>query len=329
MGASLSKLRDKAQLWTWETEKTGSSGPKPPEWSRFETPWPTANCTQQTSTWEVVSAQRLVVATGEHLRHQIPTGPTSSFPGYMPFPYHNSFIHQGSFFNLSHLTQGDRLRADAAHQVPAQLQDQCHSLQLENERLLRLLNQCRGVGIERDNLESRNWGLEHRLAQAKEHWESQEKRIEELNTKLLTQEEQLKTLKPLQRQAGQVQRYKSLLAAKESELALAQRQIEEDKLAITELERLHRLNLSNRAKVAHLEAELSEAKTVMAVLKDELKRREDTEFFTPTTSPKSTNKTRSSKTPVKAPNSLASHTNPPVNHYSFDEFFTVDGFDEI
>ncbi|KAL8441839.1 hypothetical protein Emag_006865 [Eimeria magna] len=142
-----------------------------------------------------------------------------------------------------------------------------------------------------------------------EHWESQERKIEEFNKKLITLEAQLKTIKPLQRQAGQAQRYKGLLAAKESELALAQRQIEGDKLAITELERLHRLNLSNRAKMAHLETELSEAKTVVAVLKDKLKRREDAEFFIPTTSPKSTNKTRSSKTPVKAPNSPASHKN--------------------
>ncbi|KAL8456167.1 hypothetical protein Emag_000013 [Eimeria magna] len=307
MGASVSKLRDRIQLRTQDTEKTERPEPVPPEGSRHESLWPTAYSTRQTSAWEVVSAQRLVVATGEDLQRPLAAAPTSPFTSFMPFPNPYSFLQQNSLLNLSHLEQGDRLRADSAHQALAHLQDRCRYSELENERLHHLLNQSRSLGIEKYNLETRNRDLQQRLTRAKEHWEIQERQLEELKTKLLTQEEQLRPLGALQQQAGQVQRYKSLLAAKENELVLAQRQIEEDKLAIKEFERLHRLDLVYRAKVAHLETELSEAKTVITVLKDELKQREDTEFFTPTTSPKSTNKNKSPKTPVKAPSSPASH----------------------
>ncbi|KAL8441947.1 hypothetical protein Emag_006777 [Eimeria magna] len=307
MGASISKIRDRIQLRTQDTEKTDRPEPVTPEWSRHESLWPTAYSAGQTSAWEVVSAQRLVVATGEDLQCPLAAAPTSPFTSYMPFPNPYSFLQQNSFLNPSHLVQGDRLRADAAHHALAHLQDRCRYLELENERLHHLLNQSRSLGIEKYNLETRNRDLQQRLARAKEHWEIQERQIEELNTKLLTQEGRLRPLGALQRQAEQVQRYKSLLAAKENELVLAQRQIEEDKLAIWEFERLHRLDLVFRAKVAHLERELSEAKTVITVLKDELERREDTEFFTPTTSEKSTNKNKSPKTPVKAPSSPAPH----------------------
>ncbi|KAL8441472.1 hypothetical protein Emag_007131 [Eimeria magna] len=281
MGASLSKLRDRTRLRTQETEEIGNPGRKN---------------THQTSSWDIVSAQLLVLAARGNLHHQDPSAPTSFFGNYMTFPPYNSFIQQGSLhYNLSHLLQADRHR---------------ESLQLENERLHRLLNQSHDLGIARDNVESRNRDLQRRLAQPKEHWESQKRRIKELNNKLSLQEVQVDILRPLQRQAGQAQRYKSLLTAKESELASAQRQIEEDKSAISELERLHRLGLVNRARVAHLETELSEAKTGIAVFKDELKRREDSEFYIPATYPKSIHKTKSTKTPVKAPNSPASHRAP-------------------
>ncbi|KAL8439240.1 hypothetical protein Emag_007905 [Eimeria magna] len=267
MGASLSRLRDNTRVWAQETEEIGYSGRKHPEWIQCEPPGPTAFPAQQTSPWEVVSSQRLVVTAWENHFLQNLSASTPFFGNYMTFPPYNSFIQQGSpHFNPSHLLRADGYREEVARQALVRLQDQNHRLQLETERLDCLLNQCHNLGVERDNLESR---------------------------KIVTYN---------------AQRYKTLLAAKETELALAQQQIEEDKITISELERLHRLDLAIRAKVAHLETELNEAKTVIAVLKDELKRREDLEFFTPSTSPKSLNKAKSRKTPVKAPNSPAPHS---------------------
>ncbi|KAL8442642.1 hypothetical protein Emed_007224 [Eimeria media] len=213
----------------------------------------------------------------------------------MSYPGGNGFLPQGLRSNpWVELSEGECRREGTADQIVARLQDQCNRYFQENQRLHQLLDQGQQIIIERDNLEAANRDIRRRLDLAKQQRDNLQSKIEELNNKIIQQEAHLHELKALRREASQTERYKRLLAAKESELSVAQEKLAEARAELEELQRLHIQGLHTRARVTYLEGELKEARTVIALIQDELRRREDADFMTPDSSP------RESETPTTA-----------------------------
>ncbi|KAL8444792.1 hypothetical protein Emed_006048 [Eimeria media] len=123
----------------------------------------------------------------------------------------------------------------------------------------------------------------------------------------------LSELSVLRRQVTQANQTKTLLWRRDNEIALLQDEVKNLKHSLQAYKRLHKQDLEMRVRAASQAKELEDAKTAIAVLKDELKYARDQlkkqrrpEFLTPISSPT----TERLRKDIKAPNDKSSTPSP-------------------
>ncbi|KAL8443588.1 hypothetical protein Emed_006738 [Eimeria media] len=202
------------------------------------------------------------------------------------------------------------------------LQDQLLQQTAEIQRLQCLVTQSREVAIERDSLHRENRDQRQRLQRANEIIEDLHRHLDSYRLKVIDLKAQLSSASSQQDWVTQAERFRSQLTTTESELAFLKRQYSDSQARNRELEQHHRIGLETRARASYLETEvnrlsttvshqaqeLREARSVITYLKEELKRKEVLEFYSPETSPVPTKHNKSVETPSKKPAAPDSHT---------------------